>query len=225
MADFIPAPKTVRIDQLWSLTESFLASCRFYLSYSGTQPTSAELTAVAGACTAQADTSFAPLTATYNTLSGSRAVDLTSADAPTGEVSDTTAGTRDGENTPDSAAVVISQETANRARGGKSRVYIPVGIADDLLSPNEWTDPLINDTNTAWQAIISAAAGAFPSLSGVVTQVVPSFYSGSTWVEYGTPPKYRRVPTAREAALNYPVINFVARQYVGQQRRRLGKRA
>jgi hypothetical protein len=220
---FIPAASTVRVRQLFLLPDGKTVGCHFYLSYSGTAPTAAELTAVAGACTTSADGVLPAYMSSALTLAGTTCTDLSSDMSAEGSVGDTTAGSIDTAPVPVDACVVLSYEIGRRYRGGHPRVYLPLGVAASLLNDYTWQSAFVADVVDAWTSLVEDTSVAFPGHAGTITQTAPSFVSGYTWETYGTPLKYRRIPTPRATAEILPVITTLGRSYVGSQRRRRPK--
>ncbi len=221
MATFIPAPKTVRIAQNWFDEDGHDAQCRFYLQYSGSEGVAAEYTAIAAACSASVTANIVPSTHNTWTTGESVATDLSSDTSPEGTSAGGVAGTLAGGRLPASTALVVSQQTGRRYRGGHSRVYLPVGDDTKLNTDALWSAGFVGTTEANWALVVSDTSSGFAGHFGTITQVMASFYSGFTNVPYGTPLKYRRVPTGRAAAVNYPVINYVGKEPIGTQRRRL----
>lgn len=225
LATFIPAPKCIRTILNWTNSDSTFASSRFYLTYTGTPPTGADLAAMAGAAitAADSDSGITPYMHESWTATGASCTDLTADMGPVGEVSDDTPGGLSGGRLPASTALVIAQSTARRYRGGHSRVYLPVGDDTKLTSDNAWSDTFISNVVDGWGYVVEETYGAAWSGAGEITQVMASFYSGYTNEAYGSPTKYRRVPTPRVSCAYYPIVTYLGRTRVCSQRRRLGK--
>jgi len=221
VASFIPAAKTIRVEQRFLDEDGHTAQCRFFFTYTGSAPIPADMVAVAGTCETEVEASIVPLMHSTWTTAGAVATDLTSDTSASGEVGGSTAGTLTGGRLPASTAGVVSRTTGRRYRGGHSRVYLPVGDTTKLLSDNEWTSLFAADFGSFWSDVEAAVASAPWGGAGTTTLVMASFYSGFTNEVYGSPPKYRRVPTPRATAALYPVLTWVGKPVLGTQRRRL----
>jgi hypothetical protein len=221
VASFIPAPKTVRITQAFADADGHLAQCRAYIAYTGAVGIAADYTAIAGGFADAISSSLMPYLHSSWTQDVTIATDLSTDTSPEGEVTIATAGSLTGGRLPASTAVVVSQTTGRRYRGGHSRVYIPAGDDTKLVTDATWDSTFVANVATAWETGIIGASSAFWGGSGTQTWVMASFYSGFTNVAYGTPTKYRRVPTGRAAAVNFPVLTTVGKIRLGTQRRRL----
>lgn len=221
MASFIPDAKTVRIAQGFSDEDGHVAQCRFYLAYAGAIGVTADYTAVALACAASVTTNLMPNVHSTWTQGETFATDLTSDTSPQGTAVSSTVGGLTGGRLPASTALIVSREVGRRYRGGHSRVYIPCGDDTKLQTDATWTAAFASLMGEAWATVESDTAASFWGTSGTVTAVMASFYLGFTNEAYGSPVKYRRVPTPRAAGVNFPVINYVQRTALGTQRRRL----
>jgi hypothetical protein len=221
MASFIPANKCIRTQVLYGDADGHLAENRFYFTYSGSAPTAANLTAVAGSVEATVNSEVMPLVHNSWALNQVTCTDLTSDTSPTGEVIAGGAGALTGARLPGSTCLVVSKTTGRRFRGGHSRVYIPAGDATKLTSDAEWDPTFAAEVQAAWEDSEGAALSGAWSGAGAITFVMASFYSGFTNVAYGTPTKYRRVPTGRATAEFFPVLTYAGKTAVGTQRRRI----
>jgi hypothetical protein len=221
MASFIPAPKTVKCAQLFTDADGHTAQCRFYIQYGGTMGIPADYTAVAGALQTTIAANLMPLLHDSWISDISTATDLSSDTSPEGEVPGGTVGSLAGGRLPGSTALVVSQQTARRFRGGHSRVYLPVGDDTKLVDDAHWTGAFVTVVDAAWQTVVGDTMAGFWASSGTKTAVMASFYSGFTNVPYGVPTKYRRTPTGRAAAVNFAVTNYVGKAAIGTQRRRI----
>jgi len=221
VAAFIPANKCLRVQCLFLDADGHVAQCRFYSTYSGSAPIPADLVAIAGDVETFMESELVPLMHSTWQTDGAIVTDLTSDTSPEGEVGGSTPGTLTGGRIPASTAMVVSQTTGRRYRGGHSRVYLPLGDTTKLLSDNTWEGAFVSAAESAWSSVVSAVSDSAWGGAGTITSVMASFYSGFTNVPYGTPVKYRRTPTGRATAVFFPVLTYVAKATVGTQRRRL----
>jgi hypothetical protein len=221
MASFIPANKCIRIVPTWSDEDGHTAQVRSFFTYTGTTPITAELVVVATDCWNSIAGNIQP--AQHNTwsLQGVVATDLTTDTSPQGSFVGVSPGTLAGGRLPASTSMVVSNQTGRRYRGGHSRVYLPVGDDTKLLTDSTWTVAFVDAVGGDWNTVINDTAAGFWGAAGTVTHVMASFYAGFTNEVYGSPPKYRRVPTPRATAVFFPVTTLAAKQELATQRRRL----
>ena len=221
MAAFLPDAKTLKIVVATSDADGHIDMNRFFLEYAGSAPTSAELAVMATAAVASVNTNLMPLCRVGSTSAGVVITDLTSDTSAQGEFTDGVAGSLGGGTIPASASLVVAQTTARRFRGGHSRVYLPVGDDTKLNDDSDWTSAFVTAVTDAWSGIVADTAGGAWAGAGTITAVMASFFLGFTNEVYGSPPKYRRVPTPRATAVNYPIVEYVGRAAIGSQRRRI----
>jgi hypothetical protein len=221
VASFIPANKCVRTVLNYTYGSATAVSNRFYMTYSGAAPDTADLDAVAAAVGEWWGSSTNELCGTTVTLADVVCTDLTSDTSPEGSSLVDDDGTRDGAPVSANDAVVVSMPTGRRYRGGHSRAYLPYGVDADQIDDVTWAEDFYENCASDWAGMIEAAAGAIWGAGGTFTNVMASFYDGFTNVAYGTPTKYRRVPTGRDTAAFYEITGYVGKAKIGSQRRRL----
>lgn len=221
MAALPDVPGVLRIDTRYGGGADVTASSRTFWSYSGTAPSNATCAAFAAFWDTTFETGFLGLMSDSSVFFGSTVTDLTTPTSGRGETSVAFAGTRGTTLIPFGAAAVIDMKIARRYRGGKPRIYLPLGIDTDLTGGFQWSPTFQGEVNGAWSGQLGTIAGHSISGTTIVTQVAVSYYSGFTNVPYGTPTKYRRVPVLRVGG---PLVDLVTEgvcaAHVGSQRRR-----
>jgi len=123
--------------------------------------------------------------------------DLTTPSSGQGTHSGATPGTRVGSFLPAGCATLLNFAIARRYRGGKPRLYLPYGTASDLTTSSAWSTGYQAGITASWTTWQSDTLAAAPSGTTITSQVNVSYYEGFTNEAYGTPTKYRRVPTLR----------------------------
>lgn len=194
---------------------------RFFVQYSGTAPSSADLDDFCDALSADWSTSMIGLMGATISLTSIDAVDLTSALSAVGVQATTEVGTRDGHVVPIDAAVVTSYKVARRYRGGHPRGYWPFGVAEDLTNAQLWGASFVDEVSssyTAWRAALETHGWGGAGTLGFVNI---SYYEGWTIINRGVVPRAYNVPTLRGGGPLVDAIDtFQTRQRVGTQRRR-----
>jgi hypothetical protein len=221
VATYIPALKCVKTVLSYTYGGALSVSNRFFMTYSGAAPAVGDLEAVAAAVGAQWSGTSAGFYSSAVELTIIECTDLTSETSLSESATVLATGTRDGTVLSANDAVVVSMPTGRRYRGGHSRVYLPAGVAADQSNDISWADGFATDVADDWAALIEAGAAAIWGAGGSFTNVMTSFYDGFTNVPYGTPTKYRRVPTGRDTAAFFEVTGYFGRDKIGSQRRRL----
>jgi len=196
------------------------AITRFFIHYTGTAPTAADLATFDAAIVTAYGTNLKSLQDTGGLLIQVHSVDL---DSVTGAVDVTGAsvgGTRTGGVLGASTALVDSYRVARHYRGGHPRGYWPFGTQTDLNDRNTWKSTLLSAADTGFAAFFTAVLAAGWGAAGTLTQVNVSYYSGFHVVTSPTTGRARNVPTLRGTPLIDTVTARKAQSSVGSQRRR-----
>lgn len=216
-------PKVIKLDLVWKVGEDLTALVRQFWQYTGTAPSTANLTSMLDSISSSSTTELAPLYNSGNELTQLEAVDLSSPTSAQAIVAAAVTGTRSGSSLSADACMVVGNVINRRYRGGHSRSYWPFGTVTDLASAQSWstgfTGPVLTNLN-AWGADVAASVW---SGGGALDQVNVSFFEGFVAVENPITHRYRNVPTVRATPLVDLVIDIVPRIRIGSQRRRLGK--
>lgn len=215
-----PVPNVLKIEYDWTIGEDMTALTRFHVRYTGGPPSGADCNTLAGDHFTTASTDLLPLLSTANALAEVRVVDLSSASGAQGVHVGPASGSRSGAGMFAQACLLVNEHIARRYRGGKPRMYLPLGIASDLADPQTWSSAFLTPATVgvfAWYvAFIAFLAGT----TQCVALVNLSYYSGFTNVPYGSPTKYRRTPTVRSSPVVDDIQTLSIRSKVATQRRR-----
>lgn len=214
-------PGILKITLLYSVGEDIAALCRFFLQYGGTPPSNASCVTIATTIRASHVTRLNPYMSSANSILGATVTDLTSPTSGFGEDLATTAGGLTANPLPAEACLLINLELARRYRGGKPRIYLPLGDSGELLDPTKWTTTFQNNVHTAFQLfvddLVAITTGGI-TISGLANI---SYYSGFTAVVNPITGRTRDVPKVRSAAIAPdPITNFSVNPRVASQRRR-----
>lgn len=221
MASFIPAAACIRVVLSFKDTPGHVATCRYFFTYTGTAPTDTELSTLNDGIESLVTANLMPNIHEDWSLIQIESTDLSSETSAQAISGYSAAGGLSGGKLPASVAVVVSQETGRRYRGGHSRVYIPAGDDTKILNESNWVEAFATAIATGWTDVVGGTLGLAWSGGGSLRQQMASFYDGFTNVPYGTPTKYRRVPTGRDTAAFFPVTAIVGKQVIGTQRKRI----
>jgi hypothetical protein len=218
----LPAvPATLRVALL--VEADTVAPCltRFFVTYTGTAPSDAQLTTFNGAVASAWGSDIAPLVDTNSVLIQIESIDLTSSTSAVATTTESTAGTRSGTQLPAQLAMVTSYEIARRYRGGHPRGYWRAGITTDLGQPRAWATGFVTSFQSGVNSFFTAVLAATWSGAGTLTQSNVSYYEGFTPTPYPPSGRYKNVSKLRVGG---PVVDTVtsrvARSSVGTQRRR-----
>lgn len=196
------------------------AVTRFFIRYSGTTPTQAQINTFAAAVGTAWGTNLKPLHGGQYELLHVEAADLSSATAPIGLATVNIGGTRTGSPLSAGTALVAAYQIARRYRGGHPRGYWAFGVSADLTGSQQWSDTFVSACNTGLSAFFTALNADGWTGAGTLDHVNVSYFSGFHVVTDPITGRARNVPTLRGTPLVDTVTNIVARSAPGSQRRR-----
>ena len=197
-----------------------IAVNRFYVRYSGSAPSSADLTAFAGTlATAWSDNMSAHVHEDFE-ITGATCIDLSSPTSAEGAVVVGMPGALTGGLLPADACLVMANLIGRRYRGGHPRVYLVAGDDTKITTEQFWDPTFVSTIEGAWAALISEYAAGVWSSGGTITHVNVSYFEGFTVVISPTTGRARNIPSRRSPPLVDDVLTYAGRTRIGSQRRR-----
>lgn len=204
----------------WNLQEDTRAVTNLHFRYSGGTPVQADLDAFATGIATPRDTRFRPMLANHYSTGPVDVIDLGSAIGLMGSAGGGGGGTSGSSGyTPASTSIVLNFKVNRRYRGGKPRAYMPMGMGSDLADAQTWSTSFMNNVVSAFNNFVTDVLAVTHGGISITHQCSVSYYQGGTWDVTVRPPKF--FPTARSTPLIDDIVQVVARQHVGSQRRRL----
>lgn len=219
MAELPPVPQVLRADVTWHVDGDPAALTRLFLRYAGGPPSSAQCATMGASIVAGGSTAFSSLTVTTVGMSSCEVTDLTSPTSGQGAGGAQWSGADATNRLSPGACALFSHSIARRYRGGKPRHYLPIGDSSFVASTGLWTSSAVTGFNSAWSTWVTAILGSGAGCS-ITNLVNVSYYQGFTNVPYGSPTKYRRVPTPRDVPVVDNITATVCKANIGSQRRR-----
>lgn len=217
----LPAvPSVVKVTTPYALEGDPTALCRFFVHYSGTAPTAAELATFADAVSTAWNGNLAAFHNLNVTEGPVNCEDLTSATGAVGFGAATHPGTRVGAPIAAGSATMVQFGIARRYRGGKPKMFLPAGVAGDLTNSATWGAVYLANITAAFNAFIAAVLAAGWAGAGTLTHVNVSYFQGFTVVVNPITHRARNVPTLRGAPVVDTVVGYSVEQGVASQRRR-----
>jgi len=219
-----PVVQAVRCKLDYTQTDSELGGSRFYLSYTGSAPTPANCTTLAGDIGSAWASHIAPLICTDYSLTEVDVLDLASATGASGQ--DTTLHNPSGGTPvlPANVAQNVEFNIARRYRGGKPRMYFPPANQGELKDTGHWADAWLGTVNTAVAAFFAQLEALTIGSMGTLAHVNISFYHGKDTNQppagHWRGPGYRYPPLYRTTPLVDVVEGYSLKSVVGSQRRR-----
>lgn len=215
----LPASPCVRCRLVYETPSAGEGGSRFYLSYSGSAPSGANCSALAGDIESAWASHMAPVTAALWSLNEVDVLDIATDSGLSGQWTGNTAGTRTGPSPPEQVAANIEFGISRRYRGGKPRMFLPPGTSADINNENMWSGSFLTAVNSAFGAFISQIEGLSIGSMGTLQHVNLSYYKGFTNITNSSG-RTRAVPTYRSSALLDTITGYSAKAVLGSQRRR-----
>lgn len=214
-------PDVLRIQFKWTSSSDVDVLCRLYWQYSGTAPTNGQLATMASTLAGNMNTVYGSYWHSDVTLTECIITDLSSPTAATGSATVSHAGTLTGTELPANTALLINFQVARRYRGGKPRLYLPLGSSSEMLTTQTWSTTFTTNVLSQYGTVQTDIANAIAVWGSSVSQVNVSYYKGFT-VFTEPSGRARNIPTLRAGG---PVVDTVTGYSVnpkfGSQRRRV----
>lgn len=218
--------KTIRASLNFNLDPG-LSGCRFYISYTGGPPSASDLNGFAGTIVTSWATHFSAAMSNNYALESVSCQDLDTTSGNFGQNTTVEGGTHVSPSLGAATCTVIDFVIARHYRGGKPKIFLPIGTQADVGNQQTWTGTFVSAQNANWGNFITDILAAHPGSFTPNNHVSVSYYSGyntSTppWRGPGFkyPPKLRTGPIAPDL-----VTTHLTRQRMGTQRRRLSAAA
>lgn len=194
---------------------------RFFIQYSSTAPTNAQLNTFCGAVATAWNTNLAAITDAHWTLIEVTAEDLSSSTGAIGLWTGSDAGTLNVSPLPGNIAFVIAYQIARRYRGGHPRGYWILGDGSKLNDDRTWTNAFVTLVSTDHGAFMTAVLAAGWTGAGTLTHVNVSYFLGFSVVTNPVTHRARNVPVLRGTPVVDAVTGYAYRNALGTQRRRI----
>lgn len=220
-----PAGNVIELLLQWSDQQDMNVLNRLFFAYEGSTPTAAQLHTWLVSLVTPWNANVVDLYTSGVELLTTTATDLSVESGNRGTSTWDINGTRAGVGAPLGAPVLVNYQLTRRYRGGKPRNYLPLGDVSDLNDPGHWTTAFQAAVSGGWGAFLGAVVGSTVGGATITNHVNISYYSSFTNVPYGSPTKYRRVPTPRATPLVDLISTYSVSLIPGSQRRRYKRSA
>ena len=217
----VPLPESpcLRVRCIWNEGSNGEGGTRFFLSYSGSAPSGANCTTLAGDIETAWAAHISPLSSPYYILNEIDVLDIASDSGASGQWSGATDGSRSGTVLPWQVCTNVEYDIGRRYRGGKPRGYWPAGNIEDEADDRSWDSSYISASNTGIGAFFAAIAALSVGSVGTLAHVNLSYYKGFTNITNSSG-RERAVPTYRSSALVDSITGYSTKATMGSQRRR-----
>jgi hypothetical protein len=212
-------PNVLKVSLNWGIEGDTMGMTVHHFSYTGAPPSPANCATMAASAVSTAESAFQALASNSVGVLAARVLDLSAMDAGDAVGGTPWVGTRGTALLAPGTAALVNHSIARRYRGGKPRSYLPLGVAADVATTGLWSNSFVTAVDAAWGAWVSAMEGAGAGVT-ITNLCNVSYYQGFTNVAYGSPTKYRRVPTPRATPLVGQVTGHTTSKQIAAQRRR-----
>ena len=215
----LPASPCLRVRMLYDLGGVGEMSNRFYLKYSGSAPTGANCTTLAGDILGAWESHLASLIGANNALNEVDVLDIATDSGASGNYTGAGAGTYGSPYMPIQCATNVEFDIARRYRGGKPRWYLPPPGTAAQYNDAQYNSTFVGAANTGVAGFFTEVAGLSVGSLGTLSHVSLSFYQGYINVEVPGTRAYAK-PQYRATALVDTVEGYATKVLISSQRRR-----
>ena len=215
----LPASPCLRVRLLYTQSDTYDAGSRFYLGYSGSAPSGANCTTLAGDIATAWTAHLASLMTNAWALTEVDVLDIATDSGLSGQWTGSTTGSASDTSLPAQCATNVEFDISRRYRGGKPRMFLPPGNEAAQEDAGHYTSAFITTVNTNVAAFFSAIEALTIGAEGTLSHVNLSYYKGFTNITNSSG-RERAVPTYRDAAVVEPVVGYSGKLLIGSQRRR-----
>lgn len=216
----LPSPgNVIRVTIEWGPSDTNTWGSRFFVSYTGGPPTTADLNSF---CTAVFNAYASDLMTRAGSTIFLQAVyclDLSSDTGNEGSHSGSVAGSLSGAALPEDACCLVNFTIPRHYRGGKPKIFLPPATASELANDTDWSSTQVTDVNAGWTSFMTTVTGETYSSFSAAAHVNISYYSGFT-NHLDSTGRYKVIPTKRATPLVDLVSAHNLRGLIGSQRRR-----
>ena len=215
-------PGVIRCQLDWTVGTDARALSRFFVSYSGAVPSITAIEAFATNLAGECDDVLPPLMHPDTTFTGVVLTDLSSPTGSTHTLVEDSVGVRDGDQLGADVCALGNIPIGRRYRGGKPRLYWPLGTSTDLETRQTWTSDAVSAFQAGFNAIASQLDGVSSdgTTCGVYCNV--SYYGPPNRTITGSTGRVRTVSTVRTDPLVdvSPGPGISVNAHLASQRRR-----
>ena len=195
---------------------------RFYMLYSGTAPTAAQMVTLATAIATSWNTRLAEDHTAHVQLTNVTCEDLTSATGAVGTAAVSHAGTNGQLPNPAGVAALLNFTISRRYRGGKPRLYLPAFGQSDVNNAAVWKATSAALLLTDFNLFITDILAMTWTGATITEHVNVSFYSGFSSYQNPVTMRWHNVSKPRLSTVGFidNITSVAVNLKFGSQRRR-----
>jgi hypothetical protein len=213
---------TIRVSLEFDL-DTGLGGSRFFISYtSTTAPSTTDLTSFAADVRSHFSTDFAALMSSAFSLISVTCQDMNSSSGFVGEDTTAVAGTNTHAANPAEVCTVINFKINEHYRGGRPRIFLPLGTNNDLENAQQWNSTFTTAVDTAWGSWLTTLSAFTSSSFDTDQHVAALLYKGYILPPITLPSGFvkNRPKPLTGSVTPEPVLTHKTSAYIGSQRRR-----
>jgi len=181
MAVILPVvPNVIQSKLRWTVGTDSTCWSHFFWKYTGGPPLASDLATFANGIQAKWGLNMNPLQRTDVVLTEVINLDLSTRATAPGTWTGTNAGTRTGTALPAQTCALVNCYIGRRYRGGKPRLYLPLGNAADVTAPQAWGSSFISVFGGNFTNFLNAVFGNAVGTATISTWVNVSYYDSKT---------------------------------------------
>lgn len=192
-----------------------------YWRYNGSAPGGADMDNLCSGLAGIWNTHFSSFLSSAYTLIQVSGLDLSSATGASGQKTVSWQGTDSNPSLAIDTCTLVNFQIDRHYRGGKPRVYLPIGTQTSLQDPHSWTTAYTAAVLSAFEAMVTAFTGFQSNLVTMGAHCNVGYYSGFTVVTDPVTGRARNHPTKLATPHNDPISGYTVPTPVGSQRRRV----
>jgi hypothetical protein len=219
MAALNPVPNCLRVQLKWTFAIDLDVLCRFFVLYSGPQPTAAQLNTLAASISSEVNTNLSAYWTSDKHLTEVIITDLTSSTSAVGTWSGSVGGTASGSPLAAGTALIVKFLINRRYRGGHPRIYLPFLGASTLATDGSWNTASTAALLTAWETFMAAVLANTWTGATLTNQVNVHYFHGFTNFTYPSG-RVKAIPTPLATPTTDIVAGYAIVPQPASQRRR-----
>jgi hypothetical protein len=173
-----PVPSVLRSRLFWDVGGSLNATSHVYWHTTSGSVSTADLTALASTIATDYDTNLGPDSPNTTILRQVEVEDLGHSTTIPGVWAGSKPGSYPTAGQSAEVATLINFVIARRYRGGKPRIYLPIGVSAQLANPRQWQSTFKSAVTAHWFNFITAVQSHAPAGASIDKQVSVSYHSG-----------------------------------------------
>jgi len=221
MAPLPHVPGVIRFRFHFNFGSNYRGGFGLFWRYNGSPPGGADMDNLCAGLAGIWNNNFSSFLTSAYTLIQVSGIDLSSATGAAGEKNVSWQGTDSNTSLPIDSCVLVNFGIDRHYRGGKPRVYLPLGTVSSMADNHSWTSSFTGAVLAAWEQLVTQFTGFESNLVTMGAHCNVGYYSGFTVVTDPITGRSRNVPKKLAVPNNDPVTGYSVPTPIASQRRRV----